>query len=114
MKISDILFGSEYKREIQFSQDADGTLFLVRWNEFVVIMHSYAEFIEMKRAINRNYAFARIWKWSERVFIIRSLRASPAFRFEYEASSKLSKYTVFRPRRIKRGVNWYSGYLCST
>ena len=38
LKNSDILLGSEYKREIWIP-------FLVRWNEGVVIMHSYAELL---------------------------------------------------------------------
>ena len=59
LKSSDILFGSEYKREIWISQAADDNSFLVRWNERVVIRHSYAEFIEMKRVNVRNYAFVR-------------------------------------------------------
>ena len=45
LKNSDILFGSEYKREIQISKAADNNSILVRWIERVVIMHSYAEFI---------------------------------------------------------------------
>ena len=45
LKNSDILFGSEYKREIYISQAADNNSFLVRWNERVVIMHSYAELL---------------------------------------------------------------------
>ena len=57
LKNSDILFGSEYKREIKILQAADNNSFLVRWNERVVIMHSYAEFIEMKRT-SVNYSFA--------------------------------------------------------
>ena len=40
-------------------QAADNTLFLVRWNEREVIVHSYADVIEMKRANVRNYAFVR-------------------------------------------------------
>ena len=59
LKNSDILFGSEYRREMKISQAADNSSFLVRWNERVVIMHSYVEFIEMKRADVRNYAFVR-------------------------------------------------------
>ena len=58
-KNSDIFFGSEYNCEIQISQAADNNSFLVRWNERVVIMHSYAEIIEVKRATVRNYAFVR-------------------------------------------------------
>ena len=75
------------------SQAADISI-LVRWNERVVIMHSYADVIEMKRANVRNYAL-----------IIRSLRASPAFKCECETSSTLSSYIFFSPRRIKSGVN---------
>ena len=45
LKNSEILFGSKYKREIYISQAADNNSFLVRWNERVVIMQSYAEFI---------------------------------------------------------------------
>ena len=59
LKNVDNLFGSEYKREIYISQAADIILFLARWNERVVIMHSFAEFIEMKRVNVRNYAFVR-------------------------------------------------------
>ena len=59
LNYSDILLGSEYKREIQLSQATDNNSFLVRWNERVVIMHSYADVIEMKRANVRNYAFVR-------------------------------------------------------
>ena len=58
-KFTNILFGSEYKREISISQAADNNSFLVRWNERVVIRHSYAEFIEMKRPNVGNYAFIR-------------------------------------------------------
>ena len=57
-------------------------------------MHSYADLIEMKRANVPNYAL-----------IIRSLRASPAFKCECETSSTLSSYVFFSPRRIKGGVN---------
>ena len=46
---SDILFGSDCK--------LPAAIHLVRWNERVVIMHSYADVIEMKRANVRNYAF---------------------------------------------------------
>ena len=46
-------------------------------------MHSYADVIEMKRANVRNYAL-----------IIRSLRASPAFKCERETSSMLSSYIL--------------------
>ena len=35
VKNSDVLFGSEYKREIYISQAADNS-FLVRWNEQVI------------------------------------------------------------------------------
>ena len=59
LKSSDILFDSEYKREIKISQAADDNAILVRWNKRVVIMHSYADVIEMKRANVRNYAFVR-------------------------------------------------------
>ena len=45
LKNSDILFGSEYKPEIQISQAADNNSFLVRWNERVVIILSYAELL---------------------------------------------------------------------
>ena len=57
-------------------------------------MHSYADVIEMKRANVRNYAL-----------MIRSLRASPAFKCECETSSTLSSYIFFSPRRFKGGVN---------
>ena len=60
-------------------------------------MHSYADVIEMKRANVRNYAL-----------IIRSLRASPAFKCECETSSTLGSYIFFSPRRIEGGVNLYS------
>ena len=56
---SDILFGSDYKREEQISQAVHDISILVRWNERVVIIHSYADVIEMKRANVRNYAFVR-------------------------------------------------------
>ena len=56
---SDILFGSDYKRGNSISQAADDISILVRWNERVGIMHSYADVIEMKRANVRNYAFVR-------------------------------------------------------
>ena len=59
LKYWDILFGSDYKRENQISQAADDNSILVRWNERVVIMHSYADVIEMKRANVRNYTFVR-------------------------------------------------------
>ena len=39
------------------------------------------------------------------MLIIRSPRASPAFKCEYEISSTLSSYIFFTPRRIKGGVN---------
>ena len=51
---SDILF--EYKPEFYIFQAVDNNSFLVRWNERVVIMHSYAKFIEMKR-MSVNYLF---------------------------------------------------------
>ena len=54
---SDILFGSERKRENKISQAADNNSILVRWNERVVIMHSYADVIEMKR-MSVNYSFS--------------------------------------------------------
>ena len=60
----------------------------------MVILHSYADVIEMKRANVRNYAL-----------IICSLRASPAFKRECETSSTLSSY-IFSPRRIRGGVNF--------
>ena len=53
---SDILFGSEYKREIQISQAANNNSIPVRWNERVIIMHSYANVIEMKQ-MSVNYLF---------------------------------------------------------
>ena len=56
---SDILFGSDCKRENQISQAADDISILVRWNERVVVMHSYADVIEMKRGNVRNCAFVR-------------------------------------------------------
>ena len=56
---SDILFDSVYKCEYQISQAAGDNSTLVRWNERVVIMHSYAVVIEMKRANVRDYAFVR-------------------------------------------------------
>ena len=53
---SDILFGSDYKRENKISQAADDNSILVRWIERVVIMHSYADVIEMKR-MSVNFSF---------------------------------------------------------
>ena len=50
------LFGSDCKRENQISQAVDDISILVRWNERVVIMHSYADVIEMKR-LSVNYLF---------------------------------------------------------
>ena len=50
---SDILFGSDCKR----GKAADNNSILVRWNGRVVIIHSYADVIEMKRANVRNCAF---------------------------------------------------------
>ena len=50
---------------------------------------------------------AELLGWSERVLIIRSPRASPAFKCECETSSPISSYIFFSPRRIKGGVNWY-------
>ena len=96
---SDIYFGSEYKRENKISQAADDNSFLVRWNERVVIMHSYAELL----------------RWSERVSIFRSPRAS--LRLHLNANAKLRLRLVvihifFSPRRIKGGINWYSDLLC--
>ena len=54
---SDILFGSDCKRENIMFQAADDNSILVRWNERVVIMHSYADVFEMKRVNVRNCAF---------------------------------------------------------
>ena len=45
-----VFFSTVGRAEIFKSQAADDNSFLVRWNERVVIMHSYVEFIEMKRA----------------------------------------------------------------
>ena len=42
-----------------FCLAADYNSTLVRWNERVIIMHSYADVIEMKRANVRIYAFVR-------------------------------------------------------
>ena len=53
---SDILFGSEYKREIQISQAANNNSIPVRWNERVVVIHSYADVIEMER-MSVDYSF---------------------------------------------------------
>ena len=64
-KDSDILFRSEYKRRILISRAADSNSFLVRWNEGVVIMHSYSEFIEMNLANVRDYGFVRRIHWDE-------------------------------------------------
>ena len=94
---SDILFGSDCKCENIISQAADDNSILVRWNERV-IMHSYADVIEMKRANVRNYAL-----------IIRSLRASPALKCECETSCTLSSYICFSPR-FEGGINWYLDY----
>ena len=47
------MFGSECKR----GKAADNNSILVRWNQRTVIMHSYADVIEMKRANVRSYAF---------------------------------------------------------
>ena len=89
---------------------AEDNSILVRWNERVVIIHSYADVIEMKRANVRNCAFVAPSYWDEEL-IIRSLRASPAFKYECETSSTLSSYIFFSPRRIKGGVNLYSDYM---
>ena len=59
LNISDILIGSDYKRENYLSQAAEDNSTLVRWNERVVFMHSYADGIETKRANVRNYGFVR-------------------------------------------------------
>ena len=55
---SDILFGSDYKRE-KISQAADDNSILLRCNERVVIMHSYADVIAIKRENVRNFPFVR-------------------------------------------------------
>ena len=48
---------TDYKRENSIPQAADDNAILVRWNERVVIMHSYADVIEMKR-MSVKYSFA--------------------------------------------------------
>ena len=50
-------------------------------------------------------SYAQLLRWSERVLIIRSPRASPAFKCECETLSTLSSYIFFRPRRIEGSVN---------
>ena len=92
LKKSDILFGSEFKHEIWISQAAEDNSILVPWGEPVVIMHSYAKLL----------------RWSERVLIIPSPRASPSFKSECETAYSLSSYIFFGLSRIKDGVNWYS------
>ena len=52
-------------------------------------MLSYADVIEMERANVRNYAFVLRDFEMKRVLIIRSPRASPAFKCECETSSTL-------------------------
>ena len=69
MKNSDILFGSDCKHENSISQAADDNSFLVR----VVIMHSYAGVIEMKRGNVRNCAFVR------RVIVMKRLSVDDSF-----------------------------------
>ena len=54
---SDLLFGSDCKRESYISQAADDISLLVRWNERVVTMHSYTDVIEMER-MSGNYSFS--------------------------------------------------------
>ena len=44
---------------------AEDNAILVRWNERVVIIHSYADVIEMKRANVRNCAFVAPSYWDE-------------------------------------------------
>ena len=44
---------------------AEDNSILVRWNERVVIIHSYADVIEMKRANVRNCAFVAPSYWDE-------------------------------------------------
>ena len=63
-------------------------------------MHSYAEFIEMKRANICNDALVRaeLLKRTERVLIIRSPRASPAF--ECETASTRSSL-IFLSEELK-------------
>ena len=53
------IFCSAMTISVRISQAADDNSILVRWNERVVIMHSYADVIEMKRANVRNYVFVR-------------------------------------------------------
>ena len=62
---SDILFGSDFKRENWIPQAADDNSILVRWNERVVIIHSYPDVIEIKRANVRNCAFVAPSYWDE-------------------------------------------------
>ena len=69
-------------------------------------MQSYSEFIEMKRANIHNCFCTPSYSYEANVLIIRSPRASPAFKCECETSSTLSSYIFFSPRRIKGGVNW--------
>ena len=53
-------------------------------------MHSYAEFVEMKRANVRNYVFVRrVIGMKEIVLIIRSPRVSSAFKCECELRLRL-------------------------
>ena len=88
----------------KISQAVDNNSFLVRWNERVVIMHSYAEVIEMKRANVRNDAFVRrVIEISERVVIIRSPRASP----HSNATLRLRLVVISLVREELIGVSWW-------
>ena len=77
------------------------------------MMHSYVEFIEIKRAIVRNYAFVRQVIEMKRTGVKYSFAESFACKCECETSSTLSSYIFFSPRRIKGGVNWHSDLLCA-
>ena len=75
-------------------------------------MHSYAEFIVMKRANVRNYAFVRR--------VIEMKRTSVNYLFvesfvciQIRAKLRLRLVVIhifFSPRRIKGGVNLYSDF----
>ena len=102
---SSILLGSEYKRENYISQAAGNNSFLLRWNERVVVMLSYAEFIEMKPANVRNYAFVR------RVTEIKRTSVNFSFAESFACIQQRIRLCsvvifIFSSRRIKGVVNW--------
>ena len=95
LKSSDILFGIGNKREIYISQAAGNNSFLKRWTERVLIMHSYAEFIEMKRANVRNYALVRRVIEMKRTSVNYSFAESPRRHSNANAKLRLRLVVIF-------------------